>query len=336
MAKKRKNRAGRKPGCFHSFHGWMVPFLAGVLIASALLTGSRSTDQTRNLLEELGDYARNTMEILDNFLYGKNESKIHKNDRNRMQVDVIDVGEGNSILLTAGTTAILIDAGEGDSSTAVLDHLRERGIEKLDLAIGTNARSDRIGGMEAILEHIPVEELWLGPVPEALSPDGPEYGDLLLLAAQESIPVRKPIAGTQFPLDGGVLTVLGPVDRKAETLDDCSLVCRVDFGEAGFLFGSDAGEAEEKSILAAGRSLKADVMTIGHHGGGPSPGKAYLKAISPRYAAISCGPEGRYGSPSRETIRLLKNADALYRRTDISGTIVFTTDGCHIEMHGER
>lgn len=339
MAKKRKNRKSQVIEWTWKFPTWLVAFLGGFLACVLLLfciKGISDPDFLSTLDSKL-DKIETAYWELDAWLYGEEEaSTIVTLAEGELQVDVIDVGQGESILITTAEKAVLIDAGENDKGDEVLEHLQRRGITELDLAIGTHGHSDHIGGMDTVLANISVDEFWMGVMPDKLVPSTKTYMDVLEQLDVKKIPYREPEVGTQYDLgSGGVLTVLGPQGTPTD-LNNCSLVCRVDFGDVSFLFSGDAEESEEKAILASGVDVDVDVMTMGHHGSETSSSSAYFKAASPSYAAISCGANNSYGHPHKATIQKLKNADVLYRRTDINGTITFRTNGKTIEYSSEK
>ncbi len=77
-------------------------------------------------------------------------------------------------------------------------------------------------------------------------------------------------------------------------------------------------------------SPKADVLKVGHHGSTSSTSTAFLKAVSPKYAVISVGTGNDYGHPHRETLQKLKGVNVF--RTDLNGTVIFSTDGKEISV----
>ena len=117
-----------------------------------------------------------------------------------------------------------------------------------------------------------------------------------------------------------------------EDLNDCSLVCRVTCGTKRFLFTGDLSEAGEQAMLSAGYNLAADVLKAGHHGSSHSTTPEFLAAVSPDYAAVSCGALNDYGHPAERTLRALHDAECAVYRTDLDGTILFETDGSGITV----
>ncbi len=319
---------------------WAVAFIGGFLLCLLLFVGIQSIRDPEFLdkIDAAINEAEQTYLEMEQWLYGDGELVTIQPTvaDGEMRVDIIDVGQGESILITTSEKAVLIDAGENDKGDEVLEHLKSRGITKLDLAIGTHAHSDHIGGMDTVMAGIKVDEFWMGAMPDELVPSTTTYMDVLEQLDIGRIPYREPKVGTQYDLgSGGILTVYGPQGTPSD-LNNCSLVCRVDFGETSFLFSGDTEEAAEKAILASGVDLDVDVMTMGHHGSETSSSSAYFKAASPKYAAISCGEDNSYGHPHKATIQKLKNADVLYRRTDVNGTISFTTNGNTVDYSTEK
>lgn len=300
---------------------WLVSALTVVLIIGGIVvTGAKTVGKDTAWLE-------NALQALDQFLYGEVETIPVGPAEGTMQVDIIDVGQGESILITTSTSAVLIDAGENNKGAVVLDHLAARGVDHLDLAIGTHPHSDHIGGLDTVLEAIPTDKVLMGYVPENRLPTTKTYLDVLEVLDKKQIPLEFPQPGEQYEIDGGgILTILGPVE-EFEDLNNCSLICRIDFGDISFLFSGDAEESAELAVLETGADIDVDVMTMGHHGSRTSSCKAYFQAASPEYAAISCGKDNDYGHPHKETVTKLKNAGVTYYRTDLSGTITYKTDG---------
>ena len=71
-------------------------------------------------------------------------------------VDVLDVGQGDSILIQSPEgKSVLIDGGTGKVDVVPL--LRARGIEELNMVVGTHAHADHIGGIDEVFEAIPVK-----------------------------------------------------------------------------------------------------------------------------------------------------------------------------------
>ena len=120
-----------------------------------------------------------------------------------------------------------------------------------------------------------------------------------------------------------------PNSNDYDELNDYSITVKLSYGIHSFLFTGDAENLSEDEMLKAGYNLDCDVLKVGHHGSDSSSSEAFLRAVSPKYAVISCGEDNDYGHPHKETLDALKGLDGLEKtlRTDLDKTIIFTADG---------
>ena len=93
------------------------------------------------------------------------------------------------------------------------------------------------------------------------------------------------------------------------------------------MFTGDAEADSEKEMLAKGYNLKCDVLKCGHHGSSTSTSAAFLKAVNPSEAVVSCGVNNDYGHPSKQVVSRLQKAGVTIYRTDQQDTIVAACDG---------
>lgn len=285
-------------------------------------------------------FAQECMNFIDRILYGGPTSPAPTLPASgELKVYVIDVGQGESILITTEENSLLIDAGENDKGDEVLDFIKQLGLTKLDYVLATHPDSDHIGGMDTVLENIDVPGgVFFGEMPDDLIPTTKTYEDVLDVIEEKDIPLFTAAAGDTIDLgSGAVLTVLGPVDpQAADSKNNTSLVTRLDFGESSFLFNGDQEEDMEEMLVQSGADLDCDVMTMGHHGSSTSSSQEYLDAVTPKYASISCGRGNQYGHPHDETIEKLEAMGVEYYRTDLDGNITFTSDGETISVRTEK
>ena len=285
-------------------------------------------------------FAQECMNFIDRILYGGPTSPSPTLPTSgELKVYIIDVGQGESILISTEERSMLIDAGENDKGDEVLDFIHDLGLEQLDYVLATHPDSDHIGGMDTVLENIDVTEgVFFGEMPDKLIPTTKTYEDVLDVIEEKDIPLFTALAGDTIDLgSGAVLTVLGPVDpQAADSKNNTSLVTRLDFGESSFLFNGDQEEDMEEMLVQSGADLDCDVMTMGHHGSSTSSSQEYLDAVTPEYASISCGRGNQYGHPHDETIEKLEAMGVEYYRTDLDGNITFTSDGENISVRTEK
>ncbi|MBQ5335033.1 MAG: MBL fold metallo-hydrolase, partial [Oscillospiraceae bacterium] len=106
-----------------------------------------------------------------------------------VRVWVLDVGQGDAILIESQGHAALIDAGEADQGQRVVQMLRSLGVSRLDYVINSHPHSDHSGGLRTVLNQIPAERFFLPRVPDALIPTGYGYAQMLKTAEQKGIAV---------------------------------------------------------------------------------------------------------------------------------------------------
>ena len=254
------------------------------------------------------------------------ETSVDPSEDEEMWVHFIDVGQGDAILVESGNVKILIDGGPRSAGQVVVDYLVRRGIRELDLVIGTHPHADHIGGLIEVFRQLTVNRIIDAGVPHTTV----TFDDYLTEIEKqvEAGHCMYEIPESQVLHNGAlVLTVLGP-ERDLGSLNDNSVVCRVDFGETSFLFTGDAERAAERDLLGRGGvDLEADVLKVGHHGSRSSTTGEFLAAVSPTHAVIMAGAGNRYGHPHEEVVARLDAAGVKLYRTDIHGTVVFVSDG---------
>lgn len=136
-------------------------------------------------------------------------------------------------------------------------------------------------------------------------------------------------------LGGAVVTFLSSPDPSA-SWNDQSLVVRIDYGDASFLFTGDMEYAAESSLLQSGCALDADVLKVAHHGSQSSSSMAFLRAVSPRVSVISVGEGNAYGHPGDAALQRLRETGTRIMRTDQLGTVTVSTDGHMLLCIGEK
>lgn len=238
-----------------------------------------------------------------------------------LKVHFIDVGQADSILITIGSDAMLIDAGNNGDGDLVVDYIKSQGISDLDYVIGTHPHEDHIGGLDDVINSFEIGKVLM----PKKSSNTKIFEDVILSIQNKGLKVTTPKIGTKYNLGQAELTILAP-SQEYEDTNNSSIVIRLLFGNNSFMFTGDAEEKSEKEILKTG-SLSSDVLKVGHHGSKSSTSIDFLKEVSPTYAVITVGQNNRYGHPDEEVIEILKEHNIEILRTDELGTIIFTSDG---------
>ncbi len=262
------------------------------------------------------------------------EDERNHDDITEIEAHFIDVGQGDAILVEAGNVNILIDAGVRAAGEVVVEYLVNRGIRELDIVIATHPHADHIGGLIDVLAEFKVHRIIDSGKPHTTI----TYDDYLTQVEKQVNAGHCTYETPEdqvIPLGGNAeLSVLGP-DRDLGSLNDNSVVCRLDFQDVAFLFTGDAETAAEERLLKRDVNLAADILKAGHHGSRTSTTQSFLDAVSPTYAVIQAGEDNRYGHPHDAVLRRLNDAGVEIFRNDKQGTVVFTTDGESISVDGD-
>ena len=253
----------------------------------------------------------------------------------RLQVDILDVGNADAILVRNQGVNLLIDAGENNDGDLVVQELRSRSISRLDYVIATHPDADHIGGMDVVVENMEIGTFLMSFMTEGATPTTKTYLDMLEALDSKGVAVTEAEPGQTYALGDARLDILGPVEPSEDTNNN-SVVCKVTFGSQRFLFMGDAEKEEEDSLLASGADLRAEFIKLGHHGSNSSSQKEFLEAVSPTYAAITCGTGNSYGHPHTETLQTLEELQITYARSDLNGTVKLSSDGSSIAVATER
>jgi competence protein ComEC len=251
-------------------------------------------------------------------------------------ITMVDVGQGDAILLQDKATSILIDTGgrltfteekwqEGhqtpNAERTLIPYLQARGIGRLDLLVLTHADTDHVGDLLALAQHIRIKTIWLT---EGMLTDKSLQQQLNQIKTK--IQTVKP--GTSTPIFNTQLTVLAPETSKDGGNQD-SIVLYGDFYNKQFLFTGDLEEQGEAALIQTYPNLQADILKVGHHGSDTSTSAALISKIRPEIALISVGKDNRYGHPTGQTLdRLKANRTKIYR-TDQNGAIRLTYHAHH-------
>ncbi len=253
----------------------------------------------------------------------------------QLEMHVIDVGNADSIWLTNQGVNLLIDAGERSAGDTVVSYLRAHGVERLDYVIATHADADHIGGMKTVISSFEVGRYMMSFMDDAHTPTTSTYLNLLDKLDELQIEVEDVKAGKAFSVGDAAVQVLSPT-RLYDDNNNQSVVCRVTFGARRFLLMGDAEKEAESDLLANGTDLSADFIKLGHHGSSSSSQEAFLRAVSPRYAVMTCGKDNSYGHPHKEVLERLDKLGITYYRSDRNGTVVARCDGQDITVTTER
>jgi len=245
-----------------------------------------------------------------------------------MKVHFIDVGQGDSTLITCGGHSMLIDAGDDSKGTTIQNYLQKQKVKKLDYLVLTHPDADHIGGAPVIITKFDINKVFMSNYEK----DNKTYQKLIQALDNKRLKYTTPKVNSQYTLGTAKITILAPNDEY-DNPNDSSIALLIKNGDNTFLFTGDAGEDAEDDILDNNVNISADVYKVGHHGSKYSTSHDFFKAVSPTYAVISCAENNSYGHPHAETLNTLRTNGVKVYRTDEDGTIIATSDGKKITFN---
>jgi competence protein ComEC len=256
---------------------------------------------------------------------------------NRLRVTVLDVGQGDAILVqTPVGHNILIDGGpSGERIAQALGRVLPASERRIDLMVLTHAQDDHVSGLVEVLQRYEVGAALAGPL-EGATEAYRAWRDELV---STGVPLFTPQAGQQIDIgDGARIEVLWPDPELLRGTEDDfnnnSIVLRVVYDNISFLLTGDLAADGEQALLDTPADLNATVLKVGHHGSDGSTTAAFLDAVDPALAVISVGIENTYGHPSPSTRLRLAGVPLL--RTDENGDVRLETDGTSLWVAFDR
>lgn len=251
------------------------------------------------------------------------------------EVHFINVGQGDCELIISDGEALLIDTGEKENAQAVCEYIRAQGIDTIKYMLLTHQHSDHMGGASEIINSMEVENIIIPKLPDDMTPTTKFYENFLLSVQDKGLKLTPAEPGTVYQIGECSLEIVAPVDIY-DDLNNFSAASVLTHGKDTFFFAGDIEKKAEKDILESGRMKDIDVLKVAHHGSSTSSCKDFLKEADPDYAVICCGDKNSYNHPNADTVeRIRKYTENIYR-TDIDGTVVFTSSGNELSVETEK
>lgn len=235
-----------------------------------------------------------------------------------MQAMVLDVGQGQSVLLSSSGETVLVDCGSSNSwysaGDEAADYLLSCGVRRLDRVVLTHYHSDHANGLSLLLARMRVGELLAPDIPDE---DGGRE-EVIKLCAQHGVPVRFVDAPETLALGEAQLTLYPPVGAGSANERGITVLCTA--GEFDLLITGDMDSATERRLIQEYPFPDIEVLLVGHHGSKGSTSRELLAAVTPEVGVISVG-QNSYGHPTNEVLWRLGDIDADVYRTDRQGSI---------------
>ena len=256
-------------------------------------------------------------------------SDLTKHDtKNLLTIHTIDVSQGDSTLIVSPAgKKILIDAGNNSFGEDVVHYIKQQGIHKIDILIGTHPDADHIGGIDSVIENFEIDKFYM-PIRKHSTKT---YRDVIQAAKKKNLTIEDGLAGMEIPFEEDIsVTLLSPFNHAYTNNNQFSIVTYITYNRLSFLFMGDADEYNEQEILSHYPNLKCNFLKIGHHGSKHSTSEQFLTSVSPNVISISCGYKNQFHHPNKRVMELIQKYNIPVYRTDEQKTIRFFSDGIHL------
>lgn len=251
-------------------------------------------------------------------------SNLTDND-NTLKVYFLDVGQADSILIKNKNEYMLIDAGNNEDGSLLVDYFNSLNITEFKYLIGTHPHEDHIGGLDDIINNFKINKIY---IPDAFTTTK-TFETVLDAIENNNLTYHIPTINETFTLGDANLKVIY-TGTDITDLNNTSIILKMTYNNISFLFTGDATSKTEKQIL--NKDIKADILKVAHHGSKYSSTDDFLDKVNPSYAIISVGTNNSYNHPEEETLEKLNERNIETYRTDELGTIQITTDGTSINI----
>jgi competence protein ComEC len=267
----------------------------------------------------------------------------------RLTIDFLDVGQGDSALITfPNGETMLVDGGgkasyenrdsnengeqpfEPDVTTigenVVSPFLWEKGYSRIDYIVATHADADHIQGLVDVASNFNIRCAYFGRRPTG----DHDFIELANVLDKKRIPSKIISAGDRFTIGGVDIDVLFPkADDSPTALSDNnhSVVLKLTYGQRRMLLTGDIEKEAEADLLSDREAVAADVVKVPHHGSRTSSTRSFVTSVNSSMAIISVGRHSMFGHPHPEVVQRWIESGTKMFFTGASGTVTVSTDG---------
>lgn len=258
--------------------------------------------------------------------------------QDRMRINFIDVGQGDSCLIRYKGTNIMIDSGgslsknkDGKSydigENVLNNYLLNRGITRLDYIMASHFDEDYSHGFIFLLKNMKVKNVIISEQYKTSS----IYEQFKQICKKQNIQIIYVRSGDEIRIKDLAFKILHPKSKENQIsenpLNNNAIVCMVKYKNRRILFTGDIEKvAENEMVKEYTNGLKADILKVGHHGSKTSTTKEFLDLINPSVALIGVGQNNKFGHPNEDVIKRLEEKNIQIYRTDEMGEISVIID----------
>lgn len=237
---------------------------------------------------------------------------------NDYRVTVLDVGQGQCVILQSRGETVLVDCGgdyDEDAGDRAAEKLLSMGLSRIDGLILTHYDRDHAGGVQYLSERIDIETIYL---PKTADRDGLLQNILEATRGSGQIWLEE---DTEIRLGCCEILIFAPDGEKSGNESCCAVLFRSEKYDT--LITGDMDAAGERALLATRELPDLEMLIVGHHGSGTSTCAELLYLTAPEVAVISVGEDNSYGHPVPEILNRLALYGCAVYRTDLMGDIEF-------------
>lgn len=273
----------------------------------------------------------------------------------RLHIDFLDVGQGDSALITFpdGQT-LLVDGGgrpkykqdskngndenepfipdtRGIGEAVVSEVLWAKGYSRIDHILATHADADHMQGLSDVAKNFSVGSALFGRMPM----DNQDFAAVAEVLRRRGIPTEIVARGDVLKFGDVTVEVLYPLpvaDPNSVSDNNHCVVLRIIYGNRAFLMTGDIERAAEAELISGGGTLKADLIKVPHHGSRTSSTQEFIEAVNAKYAIISVGRTSPFGHPHKDVVDRWKAAGVNVMTTGTRGMISLSTDGRDLQI----
>lgn len=240
-----------------------------------------------------------------------------------LTITMLDVGQGQCIVLRSGQNTALIDCGGNDTNAGdtAADYLRSMGVNQLDLLILTHCHNDHANGAAELFARVDVSCVVL---PELTAGSSPEQEEIISLAKEHGAEITLLSENRSVHFGKSTLTLYAPLGDGGANEE--GLFVLASCSEFDLLVTGDANAFSESLLIKYNQLPDIEVLAAGHHGSAGSTSELLLDALKPETCLISVG-HNTYGHPSQDTLSRLEQRNIEIYRTDRMGHLTIRYKG---------